>query len=200
MSDFVSGHAALDLVNTVARHGEGPLRRDDLIDAPAIVRWCRQAGVLGADSASRLAGEAATDDDGVTVRAVVDLRETLWHTLEPLIDDPERPVLVVPEQLRVRMTDALAHSDLVGDPLRWRLAPRQLADVPRVLALSAMDLLQSPDLRRLSHCANAACGWLFLDRTRNHSRRWCSSGNCGNRERARRFYRRRSSLTATRNA
>lgn len=196
MGDFVSGHPALDLVNTVDRRGEGARRRDDLIDAMAVVRWCRQARVLGADSASRLAGEAA-GDDGTTVRAVVDLRETLWQTLLPLIDDPEHHVLVVPERLRVRMTDALTHSDLAGDPLRWRLVPHELADVPRVLALSAMDLLQSPELRRLSHCANAACGWLFLDRTRNHSRRWCSSGDCGNRERARRFYRRRSSLTTT---
>jgi predicted RNA-binding Zn ribbon-like protein len=44
----------------------------------------------------------------------------------------------------------------------------------------------SPD--RLRRCDDDGCGWLFLDTTRNHSRRWCSSGDCGNRDRARRHY------------
>jgi predicted RNA-binding Zn ribbon-like protein len=201
MGDSHGGHPALDLVNTVSWRGNEAQWRDDLIDAAAVVHWCRQAGVLDADTASRLAGEAAVAGGEATVQAVVDLREAVWQTLLPLLDDPvEPPVLVVPERLRDLLIDALAHSELAGDPLRWRLVPRGLADVPRVLALSAMDLLQSPELRRLSRCANGACGWLFLDRTRNHSRRWCSSGDCGNRDRVRRFYRRRSPLTATRSA
>lgn len=201
MSDFSSGHSALDLINTVSWRGDGERRRDDLTDAAAVVRWCQQVGVLSAETASRLAGEAARGDGALTLQAVVELRELVWQTLLPLIDDPvEHPVLVVPERLRDLLIDALAASDLAGDPLRWRLVARELADVPRVLALSVMDLLQSAELLRLSRCANGACGWLFLDRTRNHSRRWCSSGDCGNRDRVRRFYQRQSQLTATRSA
>lgn len=201
MSDFSSGHSALDLINTVSWRGDGERRRDDLTDAAAIVRWCQQVGVLSAETASRLAEEAARGDGALTLQAVVELRELVWQTLLPLIDDPvEHPVLVVPERLRDLLIDALASSDLAGDPLRWRLVVRELADVPRVLALSVMDLLQSAELLRLSRCANGACGWLFLDRTRNHSRRWCSSGDCGNRDRVRRFYQRQSQLTATRSA
>lgn len=201
MGDFSSGHSALDLINTVSWRGDGERRRDDLTDAAAIVRWCQQVGVLSAETASRLAEEAARGDGALTLQAVVELRELVWQTLLPLIDDPvEHPVLVVPERLRDLLIDALASSDLAGDPLRWRLVVRELADVPRVLALSVMDLLQSAELLRLSRCANGACGWLFLDRTRNHSRRWCSSGDCGNRDRVRRFYQRQSQLTATRSA
>jgi predicted RNA-binding Zn ribbon-like protein len=54
---------------------------------------------------------------------------------------------------------------------------------------SAVTLLTAQDLTRLRRCASAAgCGWLFLDATRNRSRRWCDAAVCGNRERARRHY------------
>ncbi|MBZ2410557.1 CGNR zinc finger domain-containing protein [Streptomyces sp. L06] len=39
---------------------------------------------------------------------------------------------------------------------------------------------------RVRRCAGPGCGWFFLDRTRNSARRWCGSGDCGNRDRARR--------------
>jgi predicted RNA-binding Zn ribbon-like protein len=55
---------------------------------------------------------------------------------------------------------------------------------------SAADLLVSSQLQRLRICADPECGWLFLDFSRNHSRRWCSMESCGNRAKARRFYRR----------
>ena len=32
------------------------------------------------------------------------------------------------------------------------------------------------------------CRWLFLDRSKNHSRRWCDMRICGNRSKTRRFY------------
>jgi CGNR zinc finger len=58
------------------------------------------------------------------------------------------------------------------------------------LALQVLDLLQSPHLHLhlLRRCHGPGCGWLFLDRTRSHTRRWCSSSDCGNRARARRHY------------
>jgi predicted RNA-binding Zn ribbon-like protein len=48
--------------------------------------------------------------------------------------------------------------------------------------------LQTMPADRLRRCDDQGCGWLFLDTTRNHSRRWCSSRDCGNRDRARRHY------------
>jgi predicted RNA-binding Zn ribbon-like protein len=37
-------------------------------------------------------------------------------------------------------------------------------------------------------CAAEDCGWLFLDTSKNHTRRWCSMKSCGNRAKARRHY------------
>ncbi|MCB0153982.1 MAG: CGNR zinc finger domain-containing protein, partial [Anaerolineae bacterium] len=57
---------------------------------------------------------------------------------------------------------------------------------------SAAELLTSDRLNRVGQCAGESCGWLFLDTTRNHSRRWCEMEHCGNRAKAKRHYRRRT--------
>jgi predicted RNA-binding Zn ribbon-like protein len=53
----------------------------------------------------------------------------------------------------------------------------------------AADLLTSKELNRVGRCADERCGWLFVDTSRNRSRRWCSMESCGNRAKARRHYR-----------
>ena len=53
---------------------------------------------------------------------------------------------------------------------------------------SAADLLVSPELKRVKQCADDFCGWLFMDKSRNNSRRWCSMKDCGNRAKAHRHY------------
>jgi predicted RNA-binding Zn ribbon-like protein len=55
------------------------------------------------------------------------------------------------------------------------------------LALSAESVFGSDDVDRLRQCGGTACGWLFLDATRNHSRHWCDMADCGNRAKVRRF-------------
>src|SRR5829696_5210301 len=54
------------------------------------------------------------------------------------------------------------------------------------VAQSAAELLTSPKLGRVKLCAGKGCGWVFVDESRNGSRRWCDSRDCGNRERVRR--------------
>lgn len=54
---------------------------------------------------------------------------------------------------------------------------------------SAVALAFSRDAARVKICGN--CGWLFIDRTRNRNKRWCTAGLCGARTRSRRYYARR---------
>jgi predicted RNA-binding Zn ribbon-like protein len=58
-------------------------------------------------------------------------------------------------------------------------------DVLAPIAVAAVDLLRSGPLDRISVCD--ACPWLFLDTSRNHSRRWCSMEDCGARAKMRRY-------------
>lgn len=54
---------------------------------------------------------------------------------------------------------------------------------------SAYDVLCTEDHKRIKECE--ACGWLFLDRTKNNRKRWCSPDTCGSADKARRYYHRK---------
>jgi predicted RNA-binding Zn ribbon-like protein len=56
-----------------------------------------------------------------------------------------------------------------------------------LLAQSALDLLLAEDTPRLHACASDTCRWLFLDTSKNRTRRWCDMKTCGNRAKARRY-------------
>ena len=45
---------------------------------------------------------------------------------------------------------------------------------------------------RLKACPGRHCGWAFYDRSRNQSARWCAMKVCGDREKARAYYERRT--------
>jgi predicted RNA-binding Zn ribbon-like protein len=187
---LVGGHAAVDLVNTVSWRLDEDRCRDNLVDLSALLGWCKRADLIDAATAEGLA-EAGSRDDALSqqvVDDVRDLREKLSSALTMLIDSGDGGAVVVPRGLQTYLVDALHRSELTGSPARWALAVRQLGDVPHLLAINALDLLQSKDLHRLRRCDGPGCGWLFLDRTRSNTRRWCSSSDCGNRDRARRHY------------
>jgi predicted RNA-binding Zn ribbon-like protein len=75
-------------------------------------------------------------------------------------------------------------------PLYWQVRATAFENLDHALALQADELLASPPVQRIRRCEGPGCGWFFLDRSRSGTRRWCSSGDCGNRDRARRHYHR----------
>jgi predicted RNA-binding Zn ribbon-like protein len=76
--------------------------------------------------------------------------------------------------------------------------PRFIADattgidaaIGAVFAITARAMLDGTWLR-LKACPGRHCGWAFFDQSRNQSARWCSMSVCGDREKARAYYRRR---------
>jgi len=180
--ELVGGHPAVDLVNTVSWRLDPRRTVDRLAGPDELLRW------LGAAGLAPPAGAAGPD----VLPAVRQLREVV-HRLLASVVARSRPSDKDLDAMRRATVDARRHARPGPDlPLRWVIAPRGPADIPRLLALSAEDLLSSgARLKALGRCADAGCGWFFLDTSRSHTRRWCSSADCGNRERARRHYARR---------
>jgi predicted RNA-binding Zn ribbon-like protein len=97
------------------------------------------------------------------------------------------------------VAEASARTVVTRGPEGYRL-DRALAGALRAplwrVASSMEDLLTTDELARVRRCGaweradDGRCAWLFLDETRNHSRRWCSMAVCGNRMKARRHYQR----------
>ncbi|GAA1534293.1 CGNR zinc finger domain-containing protein [Kribbella lupini] len=161
--ELVGGHVLLDLVNTVSWRLDPARRVDRIADPAARDVWLRAVGL-------------PTGGDGLE-----EVRETAYGVLQPLAvgTEPENV-----EGLRELMVTAVARARIVQlSPLRW-----QADDAAGELALAAWRLLEGEDLSRLRQCQDDGCGWLFLDRSKNGSRRWCSSADCGNRARAKRHY------------
>jgi predicted RNA-binding Zn ribbon-like protein len=60
------------------------------------------------------------------------------------------------------------------------------------LVVTLYSAMQSEDWPRLKLCDSDSCRWVFYDRSKNHSSRWCTMASCGNRAKARRFRQSRS--------
>ena len=157
--------------------------------------WATETHVLTPAEAKGLAREAAAypDDAERALAHARTFRESLYRVLLALVESRPAPAADV-EALEDEVHRALAARRLESKAGRfsWTLPGVCLLEtvVPR-LAVVASELLTSEALKRVRVCeatASDGCGWLFLDETRNHSRRWCSMATCGNQHKARRHY------------
>lgn len=73
----------------------------------------------------------------------------------------------------------------------WRENKGELDRLLWPVIQSAGDLMISNEVNRTRECEDDTCEWLFIDRSKNHSRRWCDMSDCGNRAKARRHYARK---------
>lgn len=186
---FIAGAACLDFVNTVGGHRDGTFD-DQLTDYGALLDWAAAGALLAPRAAAKLRAKAATGSAGAkTLRRAWALREAVYDVAVAAHAGAE-PARKDMEIINSALQRALGRQKLGRHKGVWRLdwAGMDAAlDSPLwPVAASAAALLQSPDLARLRECASETCGWLFLDFSKNGSRRWCDMRVCGNRRKARR--------------
>ena len=105
--------------------------------------------------------------------------------------------------LNTMLAQAMSHACITDeghDGFRWDWFLKSDADklehINWLLVRSAADLLTSDKLHDVRACAAEDCRWLFLDISKNHSRRWCDMETCGNQAKARRHYSRKKSVSS----
>jgi predicted RNA-binding Zn ribbon-like protein len=189
---LVGGALCLDFVNTTgARASETP--RERLVRFADLLAWCQRTGILNARPAARSRRQGAHHPD-TQERLLVDarsLREDLFAIFVATASGRRCPANAV-ERLadRWRRAQRCRTLEVVRD--RFALTMRaNVADFDRLMTpvvTSAVDLLTSNRLVRVKKCAE--CDWLFVDESKNGSRRWCKD-TCGNRVRSRHRYARR---------
>jgi len=190
---LLGGAACLDFANTVDwRRGEP---QEQLNSASDLIDWAEQAGTLTSLEAQELRTEARQNPEKAEamLRRATALREAVYRIFKAHADGAA-PGEADLESLNQELAAALGHMALTQDgrgfSLRLRGAPQQ--KLLGAVAQSASQLLTGPSLGRVRECADPRCGWLFLDTSRNGTRRWCSMRDCGNRNKARRHHRRRT--------
>lgn len=180
---LVGGRPCLDFINTEGDVRNGPPERiDSYVD---LLAWSVLAGVLDAEEAERLAESGSP----AVVERAVELREALYRIFSATI--AKEPVLPADRQvLDAELAISLSHKRLIptDGSWRWEFVGEGVDSMLWRLADDACELLTSPDLDRVRECSGDTCSWLFLDKSRNRSRRWCDMADCGNRAKARRFY------------
>ena len=172
---FGKEYAWLDLANSLEWNGYGKLT--DHLQDPA---WAAHI-VKHWNLASSLPRP-------VPVAQLIALRTLLRRRAEKLIAGEafeERDLnalnsyLNVPVRVKLFQRQNGVQSELV--PLRdgwpWILS-RIAGSFAEMLALNRSD--------RLKYCPNEGCKWIFYDRTKANTRRWCNDRTCGNRDRVRR--------------
>lgn len=187
---------AIDFANTLAWRGSTP--EESLHGLADVAQWCAASGAMpagGADSMSAWARSNPAPAARVFNEAIA-IREALYRILHAVASGArpaELDLATLNHMLgRTPARTALARS---GESFGWRVAAMRPA-APTLLApvlWSAGDLLTGPQFGRVRECANGRCLWLFLDDSKNGTRRWCSMQSCGNRAKAHRHYLRHKS-------
>jgi predicted RNA-binding Zn ribbon-like protein len=191
---IVGGNLALDFVNTVDGESGGEPGFENLQSYRDLVAWGYRVGMISEERARRLLREArgrGSEAEATHARAL-ELRDDLYGLLRAVALGASPPPESV-EALRLAETEALSRARLVpgegGFVWEWS-DDRDLARVLWPVVHAATELLTSGPLDRVKACA--ACRWLFVDESRNRSRRWCTMEECGTHEKVRRYLERRA--------
>ena len=75
-----------------------------------------------------------------------------------------------------------------GGKVEWLFHGSGAERLAHTIVSDAINLLVTGDCTLIRQCQDSSCGWLYLDRSREKNRRWCSMRDCGNRAKARRYY------------
>jgi predicted RNA-binding Zn ribbon-like protein len=199
---LLGGRLSLDFTNTADWHAsDHPV--EFLTSYSDLVAWSQHVGILTDHQVRCLLKEAVRrpmDATAVLERAIA-LREAIYRIFSTT-SHGRPPQAADLATFNAELAGALAQSRIVltlrqaqdtaaeGFTWDWTGTEETLDGMLWPVVHDAAGLLTSEELDRVGQCADDRCGWLFLDTSRNRSRRWCSMEDCGNRAKARRHYER----------
>lgn len=189
---LIAGALGLDFVNTLEWRGDPAMPGERLVSYAELVLWATHAGALGRPEARRLQARARrrTGEAEAVWREAIALREALARLFAAPRGSSAKHLALVNRML----ARAPGRTRLASTPegFGWSTGAANALERPLWPVLwSAAELLTSGRIGQVRTCGDARCGWLFLDTSRNRSRRWCAMDDCGNRAKVRRHSERR---------
>jgi predicted RNA-binding Zn ribbon-like protein len=182
---------ALDFANTLDYRYD-PDRLIDLLPSYGrFLAFCRQSGVITAAQMRTLLDGLSEFDSQRVLKEVIELREALYFLILSAVHGRS------PDESNLRavnrfLSEAPAVDKVVWHKHRFVRNSRDVSERPdgplRQVVDAAVVLITSSDIYKVRECSEKTCRWFFLDRSRNHSRRWCDMQLCGNRFKGKRFY------------
>jgi len=184
----------IDFINTVEWRNSRTRKKEMLRDFSALISWSKQMGILE-DKATQILFKAALNHPNKArqiYEKAIEIRELLYRIFSSIAATgqvPDHDLSIFNKYLADSMGKSCC---LVASDNRFVWSFCSETDSMDLfldpIIKSAADLLSSSELKRVKRCADDACSWLFMDKSRNNSRRWCSMKGCGNRAKAHRHY------------
>jgi len=197
---WIGGDLCLDFANTANSRTRAPIN-DRLDTYQDLVRWAHLASTVDDTVAAELLqlAEAEPAAAAKVLSRAKALREVIYRVFSARADgraaDPSDL-----GALSSAAAEAASHRTLVPVELRfeyaWTGEPVRLERAWWPIAEAAIALATSDRVTRVKACATAHCNALFIDASRNQTRRWCRMGECGNRAKQRRYHTRRNAEPA----
>jgi predicted RNA-binding Zn ribbon-like protein len=178
------GSLCLDFCNS--GQGMRNARGEEWIPAFAdLIDWLEAAGAVSAAQVAKLRAAGARSPEAAQElwRRAIEFREALARMLLARTEGRRS----AGDDLRTidgeyGRTASFARLSSTAEGYAWTVDPKAgaLDAALRPLVESAISLLTSDRLARVRRCGNSTCYWLFVDETKNCSRRWCEMASCGN--------------------
>lgn len=186
--ELVGGVLCLDFVNTVNSRYE--LEHDYFASYTDLVDWSGKMEVLSPSQVKNLKQKASQESSEAenVFEKTRGARETMSRVFLSIAEGstPKEADLSTMAGL---YQEAIGNGQLVKSDghfvFNWK--PDKTLDgfLWQIIA-SAQSLLSSKEVEHVKECPS--CGWLFLDTSKNQSRRWCSMNTCGARDKMRRYH------------
>jgi predicted RNA-binding Zn ribbon-like protein len=194
------GVLCFDFINTV--HSWKEENEHEYLDSYlALLQWSAKVAILSDQRRKQLRQYASrhAEQAGKALEKVKDVRQLLYQFFAAIAAGN---IALLPDerldQFNTALSNALSHIRFVKNNIHleqdWEEDNTDLLQPLWVVMKSAYDVLTGEEPQRIKECP--ACGWMFLDHTKNNKRRWCNPHSCGSIEKTKKYYQKKKQETS----
>ena len=187
---------ALQLLNT-CRNRDTANTKNYINTYEDFLTWCYEIRLIDQDTHNLLEieGNCYVQEAAGIVNQIILTREMLYDLICSIrYDEPVHHRVV--EEFNAINDEANKHLRfaMTGYGLRkvWRNVDEEMAFPLWLIIKHTGDFLMSEDVKFIKKCH---CGSFYLDKTKNHNRRYCNPLTCGSARRSTKYYQRCFSVT-----
>ena len=183
---LIGEEISLDFINTVSWR-DTEWEHEWLHDPANFIAWALAAKLVDSRTAKAMKSRPAAElmKELAQVHAT---RADLYTILTPLSFN-KKPGEEAILKLDTMVHKVFRHRHIDSKKQEWVWdTPHTLAEILAPVIWNAAHIITNVDHTRISHCSG--CNWIFYDKTKNRSRRWCDMEDCGSRDKSLRYYHR----------
>lgn len=184
---LIGEQICFDLVNTISWPGTDR-EHNWLHNTDNFIQWALATGLISRQQSKKFKSLKEVELTA-QMKDVLSIRKELYTVLTTFAFEDRIDAEVI-KKLDTLFHKIVKHRHINTKTHEWIWdEPVKLADILNAVIWNAVYVVTELDHSRIKHCGT--CNWLFYDKTKNKSRRWCDMEDCGSRDKALRYYHRR---------